>query len=115
MPKDTYYKLVVSINEDVAAVSLIYLHADNNDEYEKQYIAANIYFEAIVTSIKNKLFHHSMVDFVNKIKLIDHTYQTNGTVRDEYYKEKLLFPMIYFVSIGAYFQSIFYVNKVIKI
>ena len=34
-----------------------------------------------------------MVGFVNKLEFRDHKYKTNGTVRDEKYKEKLLFPM----------------------
>ena len=44
--------------------------------------------------IKNDFFHQHMVDFVNKIEFSDNKYQTNGTVRDEKYKGKLLLTMI---------------------
>ena len=38
-----------------------------------------------------------MVVFVNKLELRDQKHQTNGIVRDESYKGKLLFFMKYFV------------------
>ena len=69
------------------------MNRGNNEEYDKQDLFTNIEFEAIVTSIKNYLFHYPMVDFVNKIELSDQKYQNNGNVRDEKYKEEFLFPM----------------------
>ena len=48
-----------------------------------------------------------MVDFLNKLELSDHKYQTNEIVRHENYKGKYLFPMKYFVSSGTDCQSIF--------
>ena len=38
-----------------------------------------------------------MMDFMNKIKLSDQKYQTNGNVRDDNYKGDFLFPMKDFV------------------
>ena len=40
--KDKYSPLVVIINEDVAAVSLISLYGDDIEDSEKQYIVTNI-------------------------------------------------------------------------
>ena len=54
-------------------------------------------FEAMVPSIKNNLSHQCMVNFLNKLQLNDQKYQNNGTVRDESYKRKFLFPMKDFV------------------
>ena len=42
-----------------------------------------------------------MVDFFNKLELIDQKYQTNGTIIGESYKGKLLFTMKDFVSFGT--------------
>ena len=36
MSKDKDYKLVVRSNEDLAAVSLIFLHGNNIENYNKQ-------------------------------------------------------------------------------
>ena len=89
--------MVVSSNEDVAYVSLLCLNDNNIEDYEKQDIVTNIEFETIISSIKKDLFNQRMVGFVNKIDLSDKKYQSNGIVRDDIYKEKLLFPMKYFV------------------
>ena len=51
-----------------------------------------------------------MVDFLNKLELSDHKYQTNEIVRHENYKGKYLFPMKYFVSSGTDCQSIFWMS-----
>ena len=48
-------------------------------------MGANIYFEAVVTR-KNKLFHHHMIEFFNRLALNDQKYQTSGTIRGENYK-----------------------------
>ena len=64
---------------------------------KKQDIVTNIEFETIISSIKKDLFNQRMVGFVNKIDLSDKKYQSNGIVRDDIYKGKLLFPMKYFV------------------
>ena len=53
--KDTYFTVFVSINEDFAATSFIYLHGDKIADSDKQDIVTNIYFEAIVSSIKKLL------------------------------------------------------------
>ena len=71
---------------------MLSFHDDNNEDDEKQDIITNIDFEAIVPSMKNNFFYHIMVDFVNKVEFIDQEYQTDGTVRDESYKGKFLFP-----------------------
>ena len=89
--------MVVSSNEDVAYVSLLCLNDNNIEDYEKQDIVTNIEFETIISSIKKDLFNQRMVGFVNKIDLSDKKYQSNGIVRDDIYKGKLLFPMKYFV------------------
>ena len=49
-----------------------------------------------------------MVGFVNKLELSDQKHQTNGVVRDENYKESLLFPMNDFVSLGTDCQSLYF-------
>ena len=49
---------------------------------EKQDIATNIDFEAMVTSIKKNLFHKRMFGLVNKLEFVYQKYQTNGTVVD---------------------------------
>ena len=107
MLKDTSSPLVVRRNEYFSAVSLISLHGDNNEDFEKQDIVTNIYFEAVFTSIKGNFFNHLMVDFVNKLYLSDQKYQTNINAIYEKYKGKLLFTMNNFVSFGTYCQSMF--------
>ena len=69
--KNIEYQLVVGSNEYVAAASLITLHGDNIEEYDKQDIVTNIEFEAILPSIKKHFFHQRMVDFLNKLELSD--------------------------------------------
>ena len=49
LSKDTYYPLVVVINEDVAAASLLSLNGNNKKYSEKQDIVTNIEFEAVIT------------------------------------------------------------------
>ena len=85
--------MVVSSNEYVASASLIYLHVNTIGDFDKQYIVTNIELEAIIASIKNNIFHQRMVGFFNKLELSYQKYQTNGTLRDDNYKGKLLFPM----------------------
>ena len=108
MSVDTDYPLVFMVNEDFAAVLLLSLHGNNNEDNEKQDIVTNIEFEAIVTSIKNYFFNQRMVDFVNKLELNYQKYKTNGTVRDESYKGKFSFPMKDFVSFGTYRHSMIF-------
>ena len=50
---------------------------------EQNDIVLCIYFEAVF--IKDELFHQIIIDFVNKLLLNDHKYQTNVTVRYENY------------------------------
>ena len=64
-------QLVVDINEDVAATSLLTLRGKNNEDFDKQDMVTNIEFEAIVPSIKKHFFHQHMVDFVSKLELSD--------------------------------------------
>ena len=57
--------MVSGRNEYDEASSLIDLN-DVNDEKSKQIdTVKNIYFEGIVTTMKNKFFHQHMVDFLN--------------------------------------------------
>ena len=112
MSKDKYYQLVVSSNEDVASVLFIYLHVDIIVDSDKQYIVTNIEFEAIIPSIKNNLFHQCMVNFLHKLDLSDQKYQTNGVLRDENDKEKLFFPIKYFVSYGTYRQLMYFMSNI---
>ena len=90
MSKDKDSQLFVSINEYVVPASLLYLHVDNIENYDKQYIVTNIEFETIMTSIKKKCFHQRMVDFLNKLELSDQKIPTNETIRNDHYKRKLL-------------------------
>ena len=85
--------MVVGINEDVAAASLLTLHDNNIEDFDKHDIFTNIEFEYIVTSIKKCLFHQPMIDFVNKLELSDQRYQNNINVIDKIYKGGLLCPM----------------------
>ena len=80
-------------NEDVSAASLLTLHADKIEEYDKQDIVANIELETIVYSIKKYVCHQRMVDFMNTLDLNDQKYETNGNVRDENHNEKFLLTM----------------------
>ena len=74
--------MVVNRNEDVADVSLLYSHGENNGKPEKRDIVTNIEFEAIVSSTKNHFFHQCII-LKNKIDSNDHKYKTNGTLRYE--------------------------------
>ena len=62
----------------------------------------------MITSINKNFFCQFMVGFVNKLELSDQKHQTNGVVRDENYKESLLFPMNDFVSLGTDCQSMYF-------
>ena len=53
----------------------------------------------MIPSIQKYFFDQLMMDFVNKLKLSDQTYQTNGNVRNGNYKGKFLFATEYFVSL----------------
>ena len=88
------------------------MHGESIEDSEKKYIVTNINFEAIIPPIKMYCFRQRMVDFVNKLKLIDRKYQTNGNVRDENYKRGLLFPMKDFVSFITYHQSIYFMSTI---
>ena len=83
--------MVVGSNKDVAAASLLTLHDNNIEDFDKHDIFTNIEFEYIVTSIKKCLFHQPMIDFVNKLELSDQRYQTNGNVRYESYRGNYYF------------------------
>ena len=53
------------------------------------------------------------MNFLNKLELDDQECQTNGNLRDENYKENLLFPMKDFVSFRIDCQTLyFYVNQI---
>ena len=53
-----------------------------------------------------------MVDFLNKPELVYQKYQTNGIIRDENYKGKLLFTMEDFVSFGTDCQSMYCMSTI---
>ena len=48
-----------------------------------------------------------MIEFVNKLELNYHRYQTNITVRGENYKGKFIFSMMGFVSFEIDWKSMF--------
>ena len=73
-----------------------------------QDIITNIKFESISTSIKKYWFYQRMVDFINKIELSDHKYQSNGNIRYENYKWKFLFTMKDFMSFRTDFHSMYF-------
>ena len=54
-----------------------------------------------------------MIYFVNKIYFSDKKYQTNGTVRDNSYKVKLIFPIKEFLSFGTDLQSTYFMSKIL--
>ena len=99
-------------NEDVAIASFITFQGDNIEEYKKQDIVTNIWFEAIVHSIKRYLFHNSMVDFVNKLEVSGQKYQTNGNIRDEKYNGNFLFPIKYFLSFDTDCPSMYFMSTI---
>ena len=43
-----------------------------------------------------------MVNFLNKLELSDQKYHTNGNIKDQNYKRKILFPMKDVVLFGTY-------------
>ena len=49
-----------------------------------------------------------MIHFVNKLEFNDQKYQSNGSVRDDNYRIKLLFTIEEFVSFVTDRQSMFY-------
>ena len=51
MLKDKDYQLVLISKEDVTTASLIYLHGNNVEYYDKKYIVTNLEFEAIIPPI----------------------------------------------------------------
>ena len=51
-----------------------------------------------------------MVCFVHKLELIDHKYQTNGTVRDDHFNGKFLFLMMVYVPFGTDHQSMYFIS-----
>ena len=53
-----------------------------------------------------------MVDFVNKLDLSDQKDQTNGNVKYENYKGKLLFPMNDFVEFVTDCQSMYFISTI---
>ena len=71
MSKDIDYLVVISINEDFIATSLLSMYNENNKDNEKQGIVTNIEFEFIILSIKKYFFHQSMIDFVHKTEFIN--------------------------------------------
>ena len=50
---------------------------------------------------------------MNTIELTNQKYQTNGTLKDENYKGKLLFFMKKFVSFGTYRQSMYFMSTIL--
>ena len=75
------------------AASLISLHVNNIEDYDKKDIVSNTECEAIIPSIWKGLFHQRMMNFVNNIDLSYQKHQADINIRDENYKGKLLFPM----------------------
>ena len=61
---------------------------------------------------KKSFSNHGMIEFVNGLELKYKTYQTNGTLIYENYKEKLLFTMKEFVSFGIGHQSMFIISNI---
>ena len=59
--------MIVVSNEDIAAESLLTLHVNNIEYYDKQDIVLNTESESIIPSTKNYFFHQRIIDFVNKI------------------------------------------------
>ena len=56
-----------------------------------------------------------MVDFMNKLDINDEKHQSNGNVRDNNYKSRLLFPIKYFVLFRTNSQSIYLMsNRLLK-
>ena len=53
-----------------------------------------------------------MVDFVNKLDFNHHRYLTIGTVRDESYTGKFLFPMKKIVSFKTDCKSIYFTSTI---
>ena len=74
--------MVVNSTKEVASELLVPLHGYNIEYYAKQDIVTNIYFEAIIPSIKKNFFYQHMVDLANKLDSSDQEYQTNRIVRD---------------------------------
>ena len=70
MSKDIDYPLVVIKNEDVEASSLLSLNGNNNEDYEKQDMVIDIYFEAIVHSIKRAYFISAWLIFLMSYILV---------------------------------------------
>ena len=54
-----------------------------------------------------------MVDFLNKPEIIDHKYQTNGTVIDDSYKWKFSCPMKDFVPFWTDRQSMYFMSAIV--
>ena len=54
-----------------------------------------------------------MVDFLNKLELIDQKYHTNGNVRDENYKGKFLFHINEFVSFSTDRHSMYFMSTIL--
>ena len=102
--------MVVVNNEDVAAASFLTLYGNNIEDYVKHDIFTNMGFEAIVPSIKNYFFHQHVIDFVNKLELSDQKYHTNGSIMDENYNRKFLFPTNEFVSFRTDCQSMYFMS-----
>ena len=85
------------------------MHGKKVEDDEKQEIFSITEFEVTMPSIKNNSFHQRMMNFVNRIELSLKT-QTNGNVRDENYKENLLFTLEDFVSLVTYHQSMYFMS-----
>ena len=68
MSKDKDSQLVFISCEDVAGPSFVYFCGYNIEVFDKQYIVTDIESESIIPSMKKNLFHHRMVDFVNKLE-----------------------------------------------
>ena len=58
----------------------------------KNGIVTDIGSEAISPGIKRKLFYHLRIGFVNRLKLKNQKYQSNGNRREENYKGNFSFP-----------------------
>ena len=71
-----------------------------------------IYSEKKNPARKRNFFHQHMIDFVSILEPNNQKYRSYGTLIDENYKGKLLFPMEDFVLFGNYHQSMLFMSNI---
>ena len=74
-------------------------------------MGADIQFESVGTTTKINFFNQHIIEFDNRLDLNYHQYQTHINFREENQKVKFLFTTNKIVSLGTYFQSMFYMQK----